>query len=95
MSCCALQAGIVYGVSIGDPNRALGVFLPGKHVSDGEAFAWELILTFVLVRAALFPSISQCQSCPRDFINVICGEALCVLIVWGLLCKYPQCMLWP
>ncbi len=45
-----VQAGLVYGVSIGDPNKSLGVFLPGQHVSDSEAFGWELILTFVLVR---------------------------------------------
>lgn len=43
----------MYGVAIGDPNKSLGVFLPGKHVSAGQAFGWEVILTFILVQPTL------------------------------------------
>eukprot|EP00884_Botryococcus_braunii_P016945 jgi/Botrbrau1/3934/Bobra.0365s0010.1 len=44
-----LQAVIIPGVVIGDPKSALGGFAPAHSVGAGQAFAWELITTFILV----------------------------------------------
>ena len=46
------QAALVPGLAVGNADTALGVFLPGKGVNDGQAFAWELIMTFILVSAS-------------------------------------------
>ena len=44
-----MQTVLVPGPEIGTDVGALGLFVPGESVAAGQAFGWELIMTFILV----------------------------------------------
>ncbi len=52
-----MQTVLVPGPSVGCSDGALGLFAPAKHVAAGQAFGWELIMTFVLVRCLWWPHL--------------------------------------
>ena len=50
-SAACMQVALVPGLEIGSTDASLGVFAPGKAVAAGQAFGWELIMTFILARS--------------------------------------------
>ena len=58
-----MQTVLVPGLRVGSADGALGLFAPAKHVAAGQAFGWELIMTFVLVRLLVQPSAAPPSPC--------------------------------
>jgi glycerol uptake facilitator-like aquaporin len=57
--CFIRQAVLIPGVVLGDATTALGGFAPGSDVHWYQAFAWELITTFILVFVVFSVALSE------------------------------------
>jgi hypothetical protein len=57
--CFVRQAVLIPGVVLGDATTALGGFAPGSDVHWYQAFAWELITTFILVFVVFSVALSE------------------------------------
>ena len=81
--CVYMQTALVPGPEIGTDVGALGLFAPGKSVAAGQAFGWELIMTFILVcspNLSLLPCCIEMCYCSMQVLSCIhsaCGGACC------------------